>query len=75
MTMRTTIVLDDQIAHKIHELIKAKHLSAFINKCIFEYLESQERQARQKLLDKAYERANATVDIPDATQIENWPEW
>ncbi|MBI3540538.1 MAG: hypothetical protein HY073_00035 [Deltaproteobacteria bacterium] len=75
--MRTTIVIDDSLGFKIKSLASRKGLSEFVNQCLREHFEKEERRKRQTLLEKSYLRAakGKVSKEFDASDIEDWPEW
>jgi predicted transcriptional regulator len=73
--MRTTIVLDDTLSRKLKDLASQKGLSEFINQCIFEHFEREEKLRRMKELEKSYARAAKAGDDLSVLETEDWPEW
>ena len=76
--MRTTVILDEEFEEKIRDQIKGKKLSSFVNQCIREHLEREERKKRMKELELAYHRAagpSAGKDEFESIETEDWPEW
>ena len=76
--MRTTIVLDDVLAGKVKSLVTGRKLSEFINRCVWEHINREEKKKRLRELEKAYNRASReakNIAIVDAVETEDWPEW
>jgi len=76
--MRTTIILDESFEDKIREQIKGKRLSAFVNQCIREHFEREERKKRMQELELAYHRASQegkSEEGFETLETEDWPEW
>ena len=76
LNMRTTIVIDDQISLKLKPIISKRRLSEFINQCLREHFEKDEKIKKLKQLEEAYQRASSeNSPNEDTLQIEDWPEW
>lgn len=73
--MRTTIILDDNLSKKLKDLASQKGLSEFINRCILEHFEREEKARRMKELEKSYARAAKAGDELSVLDTEDWPEW
>lgn len=76
--MRTTIVLDDSLFKMVKDRSSARGVSSFINKCIRSYFDYIEKQKRLNQLESGYARAaqsKSSKNVPDPTEIEDWPEW
>lgn len=73
--MRTTIVLDDNLSKRLKELASQKGLSEFVNRCILEHFEREEKARRMKELEKSYMRASKESDDLATIETEGWPEW
>jgi metal-responsive CopG/Arc/MetJ family transcriptional regulator len=74
--MRTTITIDSSLEEKLKKMASRKALSRFINDCLREHFEKEERKRRQQELERAYARA-ASQDLSkdfDPVDIEDWPE-
>jgi hypothetical protein len=77
--MRTTIIIEDAFKPRLKEFVAAKKLSQFVNNCLREHFELQERARRMQDLEKAYQRAAGKSGKPrddfDVTEVEDWPQW
>ena len=73
--MRTTVILEDQLAKVLRKSVAPRRLSEFINQCIHEHFDARDKTKRLKALEASYERANQDVtDNFDSLDIEGWPE-
>lgn len=73
--MRTTVILEDQLAKILRKSVAPRRLSEFINQCIREHLDARDKVKRLKALEASYERANQDVtDGFDSLDLEGWPE-
>lgn len=75
--MRTTVIIDDILEAKLRRLVSGRGLSEFINQCLREYFEREEKKKRLQELEKSYKRA-AKADLVedfDGIDREEWPQW
>ena len=75
--MRTTIVLDEDLGKRLKGLAPRRGLSEFVNRCLWEHFEREEKARRLARLEASYARA-ARGKKPsefDVTDREAWPEW
>lgn len=79
--MRTTIILDDTLFSRIKPLISKRGLSEWINGCVRDFLQREERRKRMSALENAYARASGKGGKKgsppefDGVDVEDWPEW
>lgn len=75
--MRTTIVIEEGLEGRLRGLASKKGLSEFVNKCLREHFDREERLSRLRELEKAYIRASKGKKNRgfDALDREDWPEW
>lgn len=76
--MRTTVILDDSLMAKLKPLVSKRSLSQFINDCLREHFEVEERRRRFAELEKAYTRASQAGKESgefEGLETEDWPEW
>lgn len=76
--MRTTIVFDDEMAVRLKRMAPRRRLSKFINNCLWEHFEREEKRRLLTVLEKAYSRAakaRAGAGDFDDINLEDWPEW
>lgn len=76
--MRTTLVIDSTLEPKLRPLAAKKMLSDFVNECLKEHFENEEKAKRMVKLETSYQRAakNNRKQSEDfeTTDIEDWPE-
>ena len=76
--MRTTIILDDAIGVRLKKVVAGRRLSEFVNRCLLEHFQKEEKVRRLRELEKAYLRSakkrSSTVDF-ESLDREDWPEW
>ena len=76
--MRTTILIDPFLEPKLKGMGPKRKLSRFVNLCLREHFEKDEKTRRMASLEKAYGRAaKRAVVARDFEMIdpEGWPEW
>lgn len=74
--MRTTVIIDETLRGKLKPLALKKGLSAFINQCLREHFEKEERVRRLRKLEASYGRAaGKKAEDFDVIDREDWPEW
>lgn len=76
--MRTTITIDDSFEEKLRQLASKRQISDFVNQCLREHFEKEEKARKIKGLEKAYLRASKESRISQdfhPLDIEGWPEW
>jgi uncharacterized protein YceH (UPF0502 family) len=77
MAYRTTIVLDKEIHQKVKTMANRRKLSPFINQCLREHFQREEREQQLKSLEQAYERAAKNTAVSkefESIETEEWPE-
>ncbi|MBF0492442.1 MAG: hypothetical protein HQM15_06645 [Deltaproteobacteria bacterium] len=75
--MRTTIVIQEDLTKKIKSHIQQKKLSQFIDLCIREHYELENKKKQREALAAAYHQASKEEDPDnnfDLIDIEDWPE-
>lgn len=75
--MRTTIILEDKLFKKVRGLVAPRGLSDFVNACVRERFEREERAKRHRELEDCYRRAakDSVGKEFDGVDSEGWPEW
>lgn len=77
--MRTTIVIDDSLDRKMRPLVSKRGLSEFINRCLREHFEKEERTRRLREMEQSYARAakgkGRVSEEFNVADTEEWPEW
>lgn len=76
--MRTTIVIESSLESRLKALASRKGLSSFINQCLREHFQKEEKSRRLIELEKSYHRAAKQARVSDEfdpTDVEDWPEW
>lgn len=76
LNMRTTVVFEDSLVHKIKRITGKRGLSRFLSECVREHFDRQEKLRREKELEQAYARAaKIKADNFQTLDAEGWPEW
>lgn len=78
MAYRTTIILEKDVHQKVKTMANRRKLSPFINQCLRDHFQREERNEQLKALEKAYERAAKDASVSqdfNSIETEEWPEW